>query len=226
MGGVPLFPALRSPMIRSQSTIVVIAFALVASTGCAMGGMRWSSPATRGHGRVAIVPEMRHDTEGGTIPDLSVEYRRGMTDTFDLGGRVFALGGALDGRYLLRRSEDAEVSLGAGFSASSPRVYLPSAHAGYELAFDPQVRVGVNISRKSQLAVGIIPSLVYVREDLEPLHKNGIMFVPTATLAFDLGFSDSFHVVPEVSASSFVGSDSFRATDDTVRLRAALGFYF
>jgi hypothetical protein len=60
----------------------------------------------------------------------------------------------------------------------------------------------------------------------ESLDRSGLSLAPSLTVALDIGLGDGFHIVPEIGAQTFIGSDSFNYSDDTVRLRAALGFYF
>lgn len=197
-----------------------------------MGGMRWSSPAPAGKGRIGLVPEVRasHTYDRPLVwqPDFAVEYRRGLNERWDLGGRANLLGIGVDGRYLAFTSEDVDVSLGIGARGGLPSE-IRDAHFGapYEIAAEPALRVGVHLSRRSQVGIGITPAIVFGNNVGDSgLVRRGFSFVPEATLAVDIGFSDRFHLVPQVGAATFVGSDSFVLTDDTVRLRAALGFYF
>lgn len=113
-----------------------------------MGGMRWSSPAPSGHGRIGIVPELRathtYDRDAHVDPGLGVEYRRGLSETWDLGGRVHTFGAGVDARKLVSRARAAETSVGIGAHFGSPpeRWSAPTS-GGYEVALEPAFRVGV-----------------------------------------------------------------------------------
>ena len=181
------------------------------------------------------MPEFRTTVAGDRPrrdrPDLSVEYRRGVSPTWDVGGRLYGAGVSVDARHLAVRGDAVEATVGVGARGGLPTdVSDYGSLASYEIALEPAARVGINVSRKSQLAVGVTTGLVYVSDSVGSssgkLVKRGVSFVPELTFAFDIGISDGFHVVPQIGAASFVGSDSFVISDDTIRLRAALGFYF
>lgn len=208
----------------------------VVLTGCSMSGMRWSSPAPQGHGRVGIVPEFRtaqtNDRPARDRPDLRIEYRRGVSPTWDFGGHANLAGLGLDARGLIAKSDAVDASAGLGVRGGLPtHATDTSVLSSYEFAIEPALRVGANIGPKSQLALGIVPSLVFVNDVVyaasgEKVAKPDFVFVPEMTLAIDIGVSDSFHIAPQIGAASFIGVDSFTLTDDSIRLRAALGFYF
>lgn len=236
LGGGPFARAVahHAPMTRSvrlffgHTLVVVLA---VSSTGC-MGSMRFSSPAPRGHGRIGLVPELAaghaYDRSIGPQPGGSVEYRRGLSDALDVGGRVFLVGAAVDARHVLTRADTVETSFGLGGRVGAS-TFTSDPWVGYEIAVEPALRLGVNVSQASQLAFALVPALVYSRNQVAgaaDIVKKGVSFAPELVVAFDVGLSDAVHIVPLVGATSFVGSDSFHFTDDTARLRAALGFYF
>ncbi len=200
-----------------------------------MGGMRWSGPATAGHGRIGIVPEIGSqwsndikELDGSINQSSSVEYRRGFEAcSCDVGAKLRFLGGEIGTRWSLAKSDAAEGSVGLAVRGGT-LFYTMDTTTGFDSAVDPSFRMGVNVSKKSQLAFGVTPSLVYAHESQAngAVTRNGISVAPSLTVAMDVGVSNGFHVVPEVGAQTFIGSDSFHYTDNTIRLRAAVGFYF
>lgn len=213
------------------SWIAVGGLLVFACAGC-MGGMRWSGPAPRGHGRIGIgsdyafgqTPDRDYPERG----DLFVEYRRGLTDRWDLGGRAHVLGGSLDARHLLTRARYVETGIGVGVRAGA--IPENAELRGAEYAFEPAFRLGLDVSPRVQIGVGVVPGLGYRRDTREgavmTFTKRGFVFTPELALALDLGVSDGFHIVPMVAANTYVGVDSFEITDDTVRVRTGVGFYF
>jgi|GEM_PF-4748630 len=227
-------PRGASPSLSSLFVVLGLGVLTLAGTGCtSLGGMRWSSPAPVGHGRVGVGGELDvlHDEvrEHAPTPNAFVEYRRGVADGWDVGGRLTVASIAIDTRRAVVRSDAVEASLGAG-----GRFGLPADRPGYDLqvedalegALEPDARIGIAIGRRSQLAFALRPAVVYARTAVADHEKRGLSLRPRLVMAFDIGVTDGFHVVPELSAETFVGADSFYVRDDTLRLRAGLGIYF
>lgn len=147
-----------------------------------------------------------------------------------MGGRIYKVGAAIDTRHRLTKDDDVETAVGLGVRVAGVDDVKFVSSGFYEIGVEPDFRLGLDISRKSQLAFGLTPAVVYSDDSRSstygPIPRSGLSLSPRLTIAVDVGISDGFHIVPEVSATTFVGSDSFRIDDDTVFWRAALGFYF
>jgi hypothetical protein len=176
----------------------LLGLVLLVATGCSpLKGARWSSTTPEGGGQIILEPR-------GLVRLAPRSESLGFDHAFGF-------------RKPLAREETAELSTGVAFAAQ----LLPLEGREYlELAMPN--RFGLNIDA-SQLGFGFAPGLRVVREDLA---RTGLVFAPRGTVAFDIGFSPHFHLIPSVEATGYVGSDSTLQVSDAILLTGGLATVF
>jgi hypothetical protein len=200
----------------------LLGLVLLVATGCSpLKGARWSSTTPEGGGQIILEPRglVRLAPRSESLGfDHAFGFRKPLARDVDVGlAASFVDGVHLDGRFQLAREETAELSTGVAFAAQ----LLPLEGREYlELAMPN--RVGLNIDA-SQLGFGFAPGLRVVREDLA---RTGLVFAPRGTVAFDIGFSPHFHLIPSVEATGYVGSDSTLQVSDAILLTGGLATVF
>lgn len=214
----------NAPAVPRRTPFV---FAILALAACRpLGPTRWSAPASRGSGRTVLQLEASHSTSRAFVPypNLTAEYRRGVADRVDVGGRLSVLGAALDTRYALLRGDQIDSSLGLGARASLLR---PDWHdRGQDMALEPRFRVGANLSPRVQLGFETLLAVGYARERVGLLDRNSVYLAPTLALALDVQATRNLHLVTELGVTGFVNRASFDYPSDRLRTQASFGFWF
>lgn len=225
------------PMQRYLPVVMLLACGAV---GCrSMGNSKWASTVTPGHGKTTLGLDYERaapSTRNYEVPNFHVEYRVPLTSSWDLGFRFRGLDAAAGVRRQLVRNEDVELSAGTNASIGVPLGSIATGAGGYAAALEAPLRVGINVSSKSQLAFGAAPKLRFTREIRESrsllatsttrFEKSGPSYSCDFVVAFDVGLSNKVHLVPYVSAEVFYGSSSFVWVTDTVLLRGGIDVSF
>jgi len=144
---------------------------------------------------VGVSFEADGDTVSGTFPQFEFGFRRGITDGFELGGRLFLLGAELDGKVQLVRSEsqdsgiDIAIAPGVGWFGVNVADTRFNVVSGYLT-----IPVGINLPGGSQLVLG--PKGIYQRWMLNA-GSSDILFVGGSVgFAWKLG---TMYILPEIA---------------------------
>jgi hypothetical protein len=221
-----------------------LALALLSLTGCAsFSTMSTARTLRRGGAQVYVAPHVlgtgirapppppdEHAGEHGAATssgpsgsidlDMEVGVRYGATDAISVGGRLWALGGAVQGQLQLRRSAapDAGVDVGLGVEAS----YAGSRGDGTLLLLQAPLLFGFNTGGGNQVVAA--PKLVgaYL---VRPQNSAGILLAG-GSLGYSYQVADGFSLLPEVSMLVPVATPADRFTYYGLVIQAALGFVF
>lgn len=204
-----------------------------------MHDAKWASTVPRGAGRTSLglgyetLQPRARDFAGASV---HVDYRTGLSDRWDLGGHLSFIDARIGPRTQLARDSRVEASLGTEGYITLPRPAGNLVADGFASGLEVPLRLGVNISRRSQVGLGVAPRLAYAREvrstknllssAVTRYEKSGLLYSGRATLAVDIGLSDHVHLVPYASAEVFYGTSSFTTMTDTVLYQAGLDVSF
>ncbi len=166
------------------------------------------------------------DDIGITVPVVEGSYRRGLTDTVDVGAKVWPIGVLVDAKvqYITRPRFAASVAPGLAFSSIGLLQKL-EAHLPFLFGLD---------YGSSELTFGgkLIASLALVTGTAEDGTEGevvgaGFEIFPGFMVGFDWALSKSFHIMPEVNIhfSTLGGSPLFFSIGDTAQVQFALSVF-
>ena len=232
-------PRARPRVALDSIYLVTAGTVLTFMNACTPSTASWASPVPRGEGRFGVTAGAKGITDGtlpadivGISPTLQLDYRRGLSKNVDLGGDAGPTSVAIGARFALAKTAPVELSIGTHVRArfGKPLNWFPAADP-YAIALEPEARIGLNASTVGQLGFFVKPALVYMRDASFQAAtvagtKSGVSLWPEAGLAFDWRLGKQLHLVTTLSLTTFIGSDSFYLSDDTLRINGSAGLFF
>jgi hypothetical protein len=167
--------------------------------------------------------------ESVSVPQFELGFRRGITDSVELGGKLWLLGAALESKFQLHRSESQDGGIDV---ALAPSVGWLGFNSGAGDGFNVvtgylSLPVGLNVPGGSQLV--LTPKAIYQRYMAKGADGSGnvdIFFIGgSAGFAWRLG---DMYVLPELSIMKPVaqGSAGDAIFYDGVVFQGGLGLLF
>jgi len=225
-------------MKRSQ-LLPALAMALVTLTGCpSISTLGTARTLPKGKGQFFVAPgamvlkDFQRTSDGVadsfTLPSMEVGGRYGVTDSFELGGKVWSLGMEIDSKFQVFRAEtpDAGLDLAIAPGVSVYPFRSGDTDAVYAYLHLPLL-LGINAGG-SQLVLGPRLSDLIVRASGENLN---VLFLG-GSLGYAWKAGDGFRLLPEVSVAwpihAWEGTTTrFSSLEPRgAMIQASLGFLF
>ena len=166
------------------------------------------------------------DDIGYMVPVLEGNYRRGITDTVEVGAKVWPIGVLVDMKlqYVTRPRFVASVVPGLAYSAIGPLQKI-EGHVPFLFGLDygaSELTIGGKLIASVALATG-------TEEDgnAGEIVGAGFEIFPGFVAAFDWAVADWLHLMPEVNVhfSTLGGSPLFFSIGDTLQVQFALSVF-
>ncbi|MGB8932178.1 MAG: hypothetical protein WCC48_13120 [Anaeromyxobacteraceae bacterium] len=170
------------------------------------------------------------DRQSFSIPQLEVGVRRGVTEDFELGAKLWLLGTALEGKFQVVRSETQDAGVDVAIAPSIGWLGFNAGAGGGNFNVVTgylSVPIGLNVPGGSQLV--LTPKAIYQRymaSDSGGSGSAGLLFLGGSVgYAWRLG---TMYVLPEISVMQPVVNP---ATSDVIKFdgvvfQGGLGFLF